>query len=191
MDFFEYDNRTGGLVFNEYQILLIPEFGKLFEADRNKTKEDKKGLLKERARREFSYMWLKMNRKSPFSQYSEHEAHHQALISSGLSKEEFDDADFRAACRKYKEIVSSDRILKLLMAALNKVDDMTDYFEHIVDFNERDVSGKPIFKLKDVIAEIKQLSGVVEGVKELEFLYSKGVEAANDLRSDATPGYRD
>jgi hypothetical protein len=33
---------------------------------------------------------------------------------------------------------------------MNKVDDITDYFNVIVDFNERDANGKPIYKVKDV-----------------------------------------
>lgn len=191
MDFFEYDNRSGELVFNEYGILLIPEFGKLYENERNKTKTDKKGILKTLARKEFTYMWLKMNKKSPFAQYSEQEAHQQALICSKLTKEEFDNEDFRIACRKYKEIEESDRILKMLKAAYNKVDDLTDYLENIIDFNERDAAGKPIFKVKDVISEIKQLAGVIEGIRDLESLYTKGIETENNLRSDATPGFRD
>lgn len=191
MDFFEYDNRSGDLVFNEYQILLIPEFGKLYDNDRNKCKEDKKGNLKILARKEFTYLWLKMNKKSPYSQYSQQESHQQSMLSSGLTQEEFDNEDFRLACKKYQEIVGSDRILKMLNAAYNKIDDITDYLENIIDFDERDLNGKPIFKVKDVITEIKQLAGVIEGVKELEHLYAKGVEAASDLRADAQPGYRD
>ncbi len=191
MDFFEYDNRSGDLVFNEYQILLVPEFGKLYDNDRNKCKEDKKGTLKILAKKEFTYLWLKMNKKSPYSQYSQQESHQQSMLSSGLTQEEFDNEDFRSACKKYQEIVGSDRILKMLNAAYNKIDDITDYLENIIDFDERDLNGKPIFKVKDVIAEIKQLAGVIEGVKELEHLYAKGVEAASDLRADAQPGYRD
>ncbi len=170
---------------------MVPEFGKLYDNDRNKCKEDQKGVLKILAKKEFTYLWLKMNKKSPYSQYSQQESHQQSMLSSGLTQEEFDNEDFRLACKKYQEIVGSDRILKMLNAAYNKIDDITDYLENIIDFDERDLNGKPIFKVKDVIAEIKQLAGVIEGVKELEHLYAKGVEAASDLRADAQPGYRD
>jgi hypothetical protein len=46
-------------------------------------------------------MWLNFDRKSPYWQYSEHERHAEALADSGLTKEEFLDPDFQAACKKY------------------------------------------------------------------------------------------
>lgn len=191
IDFFVYNSRTGQLEFNEYQILLIREFAKIYDLDRNKCKEDKTGIYHLLAKKEFTYMWLKMNKKSPYSQYSELEAHMEALKDSGLTKEEFDDPDFRAACRKYLELRDSNRISKMLRAIYNKVDDITDYFDNIVDLNERDSNGKPIFKLKDLQAEIKNVGDVLAGVKQLELMYDKEEEAKTDLRSDATPGFRD
>lgn len=190
-NFFEYDNRTGELVFNEYQILLVKEFGKLFEVDRNICKEDKKGVLKLRARREFTYLYQKFCPKSPYYEYTEQEAHKEALNDSGLSQEEFDDLDFRAACKKCQQIVKSDRILRMLNAAYNQCDDITEYFDTIVDYDERDANGKPIFDPKNIMAMIKTMAGVISGIDELKILYLKGLEAASTLRSDATPGYRD
>jgi hypothetical protein len=150
MEFFEYDNNSGMLQFNDYHILLIPEFGKLYSNEHNKCKEDKKGINKIKAKKEFAYMWLNFDRKSPYWQYSEHERHAESLADSGLTQEEFLDPDFQAACKKYQKILDSDRILKMIRAAMNKVDDITDYFNVIVDFNERDANGKPIYKVKDV-----------------------------------------
>lgn len=191
IDFFVYNSRTGLLEFNQPEFLLISEFAKLYEPERNKCKGDKKGENRLRARREFTYIWLKMNKKSPYSQYTEQEAHQEALKDAGLTQEEFDDPDFRAACRKYLKLRDSNRIAKMLRAIYNKVDDITDYFENIVDLNERDMNGKPIFKLKDLQAEIKSVGDVIAGVKQLEYMYEKEEETKTDLRSDAIPGYKD
>lgn len=191
IDFFEFNGLTGILEFNEAQFLLIREFAKLYEQDRNKCKEDKKGVLRIRARKEFSYIWLKMNKKSPYSQYSEQEAHQEALKDSGLTQEEFDDPDFRAACRKYLALRDSNRISKMLRSVYNKVDDITNYFDNVVDLNERDNNGKPIFPLKNLQAEIKQIGDVIEGVKRLELMYDKEEEASSKLRSDAVAGFMD
>ncbi len=191
INFFVYNSRTNLLEFNQPEFLLISEFAKLFELERNRCKEDKTGENRLRARREFTYIWLKMNKKSPYSQYTEQEAHQEALKDSNMTPEEFDDPDFRAACRKYLKLRDANRIAKMLRAIYNKVDDITDYFDNIVDLNERDMNGKPIFKLKDLQAEIKSVGDVIAGVKQLEYMYEKEEEAKTDLRSDAVAGYRD
>ena len=136
-------------------------------------------------------MWLKMNKKSPYYQYSEQEAHQESLKDSGLTQKEFDDPVFREACRKYLALRDSNRISKMLRSVYNKVEDIIDYFDNIVDLNERDNNGKPVFKLKDLQAEIKSLADVIAGVKQLEYMYDKEEEAKSDLRSDAVAGYRD
>lgn len=190
MDFFSYNNRTGQLEIDDYNIMLVKEFNELYSNERNKCKEDKKGTSKILATKELTYMWLKINKKSPYSQYSEKDAHIQAMKDSGLTQEEYDDEIFRNACRKYTEIRDSNRISKMIRAVYNKIDEVTVYFEEIVDFNERDQTGKPVFKVKEFQAEIKNLADLINGVKQLELLYDKDIEASSSLRSDAIPGYR-
>ena len=191
IDFFVYNGTDGIIEFNQPEFLLIKEFADLYELERNKCKEDKKGTKRLKAMKEFTYIWLKMNKKSPYSQYSEQEAHIEALRDAGLSQEEFDDPLFRQACRKYLEIRNKDKIGNMLRAAYNKVDDLTDYLDNIIDFNERDASGKPVFKVKDVIGELKQLGDVIQGIKTLELMYEKDQEAKSNLRADAQPGFFD
>lgn len=55
--------------------------------------------------------------KSPYQQYLEQERHLAALEDSGLTDDEWNDPDFRAACRKYQEIKDSSRILSLIKTA--------------------------------------------------------------------------
>ena len=114
------------------------------------------------------------------------------MNDSCLTQEEFDVPDFRAACRKCLAIVNADRILKLLNAAYKQCDDITEYFEVIVDYTKEDPNtGKPIFDPKNVMAMIKSIGGVIEGIDTLKVMYTKGLEAASDLRADAQPGYKD
>ena len=127
IDFFVYNGTDGIIEFNQPESLLIKEFADLYELERNKCKEDKKGTKRLKAMREFTYIWLKMNKKSPYSQYSEQEAHKEALRDAEMTQQEFDDPLFRAACRKYLEIRNKDKIGNMLRAAYNKVDDLTDY----------------------------------------------------------------
>jgi hypothetical protein len=58
MKFFLYDNVNETVVLNDEGTLLIREFAALLESSRNKCKEDKTGLKKLRAFKEFKYIYL-------------------------------------------------------------------------------------------------------------------------------------
>ena len=57
-DLFLYDNTVGALRLNTHELLLIKEFEALWDTERNKCKEDSKGIKRLRAWREFKYIWL-------------------------------------------------------------------------------------------------------------------------------------
>jgi len=68
------------------------------------------------------------------------------------------------------------------------VDKITDYFED-VDLQERDpATGKPIFKTKDVMNELSNVSAVVEELKTLEVLYKKEQEQESGLIGNQETG---
>lgn len=191
MKFFLFDNVENSVVVNEPEILLVKEFAELWSNDRNKTKTDKKGTKKTRAYRELTYIWLMCDWASPYSDYTEQERHKEALRDADLTEEEWSDPTFRAACRKYRELQDSSRALKLIKSAQGVVDKITDYFDTI-DIQERDaLTGKPIFKTKDIMGELKEVSNVVEQLKTLEYLYKKEQEESNGLMGDVETGYRD
>lgn len=191
MKVFIYDNVNNEVILNEHEILLIKEFAELWKADRNKTKEDPKGIKKHKAFRELLYIWLMCDWASPYSDYSEQERHKEALNDAGLTEEEWNDPTFRAACRKYRELQNSSRSLKLIKAAQGVVDRITDYFDTL-DVQERDpVTGKPIFKVKDIMAEMAQVSDVIDQLKTLELMYKKEMEATGDLMGDVSIGFAD
>ena len=190
MTIFLYDNVNHTLKLNEPEILLIKEFAALWNNDRNKTKEDPKGLKKTRAYKEFAYMYLMIDWQSHYSQFNEAERNEAAKQDAELTEEEFSDPDFRAACRRYREIQESARDIKLIKAAQNKVDELIDYFNHGSDLTERDpISGKPIFKAKDVMAEMSTISKVIDELAELESRYKKKTKAVSGLRAGATEGF--
>lgn len=49
IDIFLYDNSTGTITLNEYEILLVKEFATLYDTSRNKCKEDPTGIHRLRA----------------------------------------------------------------------------------------------------------------------------------------------
>lgn len=191
MRFFIYDNVNGDVTVEEASILVIKEFAKLLEIERNKTKEDKTGKKKLRAFKEFTYIYLFFDWESPYFQYPEQERHEEALKDSGLTEAEFNDLTFRCACQKYQEIQESSLDIKMLKAAMSAVDKQIFYLEN-VDLQERDpVTGKPIFKSKDLIAEIKGCKDLISTLRELQVQVKRGLEVENNLRGNAEVGMFD
>lgn len=188
MNVFTFNHQLNRVEINEAEILLIKEFALLFGLERNKTKEDPTGVKKTRAFREFTYIWLMLDWKSPYSDYPEQARHKDVMVDAGLTQEEFDDPIFRAACRKYRELQESSITVKMFQAAQNTVIKFIDYFNSI-DPQERDpVTGKPIFKVKDIMLEVKGLSEVNENLKALELQVKKeqsggGDDVLGDVRS--------
>lgn len=186
---FVYNNGTGQIELNIPEIILIDEFHALMDNKRNVCKEDPEGIQHLRAFREFTYIWLAIDWLSLYNDYSNQERHQEALRDSQLTEEEFNDPIFRAACRKYRELQNSTRSIKLLQAAQLTVDKFIDYFTNI-DPEERDPqTGKPIFKVKDIMAEMSNLSKVLEELKILTDQVKKDTQAEPKIRAGATEGY--
>ena len=186
---FQYDNMHNRVELNMPEILLVKEFSELVKCERNICKEDPTGTQGLRAFREFTYIWLAIDWKSPYSDYSEQERHKEALNDSGITEEEFNNPEFRAACRKYRQLQESNRSIKMLQAAQNTVDNFIDYFNTVVDLSERDANGKPVFKTKDIISEISSLSKVHEELKILEGQVKKEMMETTSIRGGATDGF--
>lgn len=187
---FQYDNGTNRLELNVPEILLVKEFAELMKHERNiDKKNDPKGVYGLRAFREFTYIWLAIDWKSPYADYPEQERHREALNDANITEEEWNNPEFRAACRKYRQLQESNRSIKLLQAAQNTTDKFIDYFNN-VDPEERDpLTGKPIFKVKDLITEISNLSKVHEELKVLEGMVKQDLTQTTNIRGGAVEGF--
>lgn len=186
---FQYDNVTGKVELNTPEILLIREFAALMDIKRNKCKEDPEGKYKLRAFREFTYIYLAIDWMSPYRDYYEQDRHQEALRDADITEEEFNNPEFRAACRKYRALQDETRSIKLLKAAQNVIDKFVDYFNNI-DVEERDEqTGKPIYKTKDVMAEISSLHKVHEELVILESQVKKEISETSSIRAGAVDGY--
>ena len=188
-DIFVYDNSTNKINLNTPEILLVREFKQLMDNKRNICKQDPKGTKGLRAFKEFLYIWLAIDWQSIYSDYSEQERHQEALKDSGLTEEQFNNPEFREACRKYRAIQESNRSIKMLHAAQNTTDKFINYFNNI-DPEERDpITGKPFFKVKDIMAEISNLSKVHEELKILEGQVKKELAETSTIRGGVTDGF--
>ena len=189
-NFFIYNSQLGTVELDNTDILLVKEFAKLIEPERNKCKQDPTGTALLKAFREFTYIQLAICWRSPYADYEEQVRHQEALRDANLTEEEFNDPDFRAACRKYRALQDSNRSIRLLEAAHTTADNLMDYFNNIVDFGLRKEDGTPIYKTKDVIAEISSLHKVHEELTILEAQVKKELQESSYVRGGAVDGFQ-
>lgn len=191
MKFFIYDKDNGQLILEDESILLVKEFDALLESKRNITKTDKTGKQKLLAFKELKYIYLFFDWNSPYFSFSEQSRNKEALVDSKLTDEEYNDPIFREACKKYNEIQNSSLEVRMLKSAMNAVENQINYLDN-VDLQERDpVTGKPIFKSKDLIIEIKGCKDIITSLRELEKQVKTGIEVASNLRGDVETGILD
>ena len=165
MEIFIFDNVTNKLRINEYDILLIKEFADLWDQNRNKCAEDKTGEKRLLAYKEFTYIYLTLDFKSPYFKYLEKDKHEAALADSGLEE--------------------SHLLIKTAYHTLYK----TQVFLDSIDYSERDDTGKPIYKPKDVMNDIATIGNLRTKLQELEILHKTNMAAASRVRGDIQTGF--
>ena len=192
MNIFVFDNAENRLRIEEDSILLIKEFAALWDINRNKCKEDKTGKLRLKAYKEFTYIYLVLDFKSPYFQYLEKDKHECALDDSGLTEEDIKDPLFLDAFHKYQEIQEADPILSLIKTAYKTLQKMQVFLDNIDFSMDVDMDGRPLYKPKDVIADIKSIADIRKQLKELEAAHKRDLaESGAKVRGDAELGYRD
>ena len=188
-NFFVYNNQSGIVELNGPDLLLIKEFAALMDAERNKCKDDPKGEYKLRAFREFTYIYLAIHWNSPYKDYLERDRHEEALKDANMTEEEFNNPEFRAACRKFKTLQESHRSIRLLKAAEIMADKFIDYFMN-VDPEERDpLTGKPIWKIETMQKEIANLHKTHEELVILEGQVKREITESTSIRAGAEDGF--
>lgn len=181
MNVFVYDNVNNRLEINEGEIFLVTEFKNLLNKDQSKDKE--------LAFKELTYIYLALDWKSPYSQYTELERHEEALRDSGLTEEEFNNPVFREACRKYRTLQESNLSVRMLNAAKLGAQQFIDYFTIIADLNERDVNGKPVFDAKKHFETMSKMHDLHEELTSLENLVKKELTETSTLRAGAVEDF--
>lgn len=186
--YFSYDNFIISL--NRPELLLVQEFESLMDKDFNKSKEDPKGEYKLRAFKIFKYLFLMNDIESPYNEIDFDQKKKYALSDSGIDPKELLNDKFIKASLKY-EVLTKTRLMKMLESAQTAVDKFTLYF-HTVDYTKiDDVTGKPVFAIKDGIASVSMLGKLVEGLKLLQEQVRKEMEADTGLRGGTEAGFLD
>lgn len=191
MNIFVFDNVTNSLKINDHEILLIKEFATLWDQKRNICAEDKTGEKRLLAKKEFTYIYLTLDFKSPYSKYAERDKHEAALEDSGLKETNLKDSDFSAAYHKYDDIQNTDPILELIKTAYKTLRKTRVFLDSIDYVNDIDADGRPLYKPKDVINDIASIAKMRTQLQELEVAYKENLVAGTKLRGDNEPGFMD
>ncbi len=187
MQIFIFDNVTNTLQIDDYSILLIKEFANLWNPERNKCKEDKTGNKRLKAYKEFTYIYLVLDFKSPYFKSPIKDRQEAALIDSGLKEKDLEDPEFIAAYKKYEELQDADPILTSIKVAYRTLYKYQIYLDNI-DFTETDVDGKPIHKCADVLKSISEISKMRTTLQELEQTHKTNLAAQSKVRGDVELG---
>lgn len=190
--FFSYDSQENKIIINEPEVLLVKEFADLWTDERNKCKQDPTGHQRLRGFRELIYIYMAIDWGAPGSKDTPAARHEQAMLAAGLTEEEYKDPVFQAACKKYQDLQNSSSIIgQMVETYKNNIHKMKIFIDNI-DYNERvEGTGMPIFKIKDTLNEMQNLSKALAALKDLEAQYKEEQEEASGLRGDKRAGMFD
>jgi len=164
------------------QALLIPELKLIWDTDETEGKVE--------AIKKLSYIYFLCDYKSPYVLSVPPE-----LVAKLVSKDFMKDEDYEpspdvlAAIDKYKQLQKTPS-MGLLEAATITIHKLSDYLTH-VDLNERDKSGKPVYKPSDVTNSLKSMGGIVESVAKVQEQIEKETIAKGKLRGQRKKGNRE
>lgn len=162
MKFFEYKDFK--LYLNTPELLLIPEFKKLLDVDKSKDKS--------KAFKQFTYIYLMKDWKSPYIDFEESERHIESLKSSGLESTD----GLEEALTKYEEILESDLTLVVIKSMKESIHSFKAYFKGI-NFTEKVESGPRkgslVYSVSDYMRTMKEADSIFDTIAKLEEILKK------------------
>lgn len=185
---FELDVNDKGLVsLNKVELFLIPNFKKLITRDKG-SKGDSDGRNKLQARRELAYIWYTLDFASPLIEFTIEDRHEKALKYCELTDNSID-KEVKNAINTYKELQFT-RSRRLLEDSFKACDTISKFFRE-VDLTKVDDFNKPIHKATDLMRNLKEVSNVIEGLKNLEKLVIEESTNKERIRGGSKRGNRE
>jgi hypothetical protein len=183
VEIFEWDGKE--LRLNKPQVLLMPEFKAIWEADFNKTKSDPENEHHEVAMQVFAFVWLYADYRSDLQEMDEVNKIETALADSGLDPKIARGEMVKAVVIRYDKLQET-RILRSLQVANRTLDKLLVYLDGL-DIDERDQeTGRPMHKAGDIMRNIADIGKTTAGIEELEYMTKKQVESKGALRGEDT-----
>lgn len=185
MDLFRIENYKA--VINKKDVLLIPEFKVMLELKYNIQKGDHQGRLRNRAFKEFTFIYFYVDYKSDYSNYTEKERKTESLKAAELPEDYEISKELEAAIEKYKELQET-RALKLLNSANGAIDKIRLFYDGL-DFTEEDSNGKLKHDPNRVLTSINGLSKTLESLEKLEKRVKQSLKQDLGVRGDGEGGF--
>lgn len=173
---------------NKDWISLIPEFRKLLAKDKGGP-GDGSGKYKKQAMREFTFIFLMYDFRSPLENYTPEDREEESLKMSGLSKGKMEsDGDLWEAIRMYKKLQdNSSKTLQTYRKLKDSTDGLADYIGNM-DLYERTETGAKVHSPKEKQEAIIGMPKTMKTLSELEKQVKEEMDGGPGLRGDATKG---
>ena len=145
---------------NSPWIRLIPAFNVLFDsrASYNRQAKPKKVM---------AYIYFILDYGSPLRNWVDDEKEEQALLYSGLEKEDVSVAAVKEAMRVYEELqIKACRPLKTYRSSLSGLDKMDEYFKNI-NFDLVDKQGKLLYSPNQFISNLALMNKAYNELEKL------------------------
>jgi hypothetical protein len=153
------------------EVLLIPEFKKIWETDTTSSKA--------KARSAFAYVYHCVDPNSLYVNYIDREVQASNDFLDGKSP----NAALKAAVAKYIALITTPE-QRLLEGALKSADTLATYFGTI-DFTEVDDKGGMVHDPHKLMGSLQKVAGVIRSLKELRELMEKGQDEKESNRGNA------
>lgn len=193
---FIYDAVTGEFVLNQYELKLITEFNDLWLLSKQQcgcdnANEDGIGHGNSEAIMKFAnyckFVYLYADIASPYRDYPEDDKRIQSAYDSLLTDSESSGEELASACKKWDEIQSMDRNIRILKAAQSQVDELINYFSEEGKLTQKR-DGKPIYKAKDIMMELREIGSISDELDKCEERIRTGDTTVSNLRGGAVEG---
>ncbi len=177
-----FDLKKGKILLTP-QGLLIPEFKVLWDRDKNRNKE--------KALRDLSYVYFITDYKSPYAVSAPSDDVLSSMVAMDfMKKKKYNpDKEIEAAIKKYKELQFTPS-MNLLTASIKTINNLTIYLEN-VDLQERDKSGKPIYKPSDVTNSLAKIGTIIESLNKVKDQVERETIKIGALRGQRKKGNRE
>ena len=155
-------------------VLLVPEFRKVWEADKTKSKKD--------AQKKFLYMYHMCNFKSPYSNKAGTERHDE-IVRDYFNKKTWVPSKYvQAAIEKYKSLATTAE-QKMLNDGIAMAMNLSKHIREL-NFNDKNEKGDFINDTNKAIAYLKSLGPAVESLEKLRLKVEKGINEKNNNRAN-------
>lgn len=181
----------GNIALEKDEVMLHPEIQEMITMKYNKGPDDYDGRRRERAFKEFTYVYLMYDYASTYAELDEKDRHIYSLRSARLPQDYVISKEMKALIEMYKkEQAKTSLSLSLLIKVRESAHKLGGYFDK-VDFEEKDEQGKLVYDIRQYMNTVKELGNVLEGLHKLEQQVKSELNADTRLYGGSKKGIRE